>query len=66
VKLVYYTGMTAREFRVIRAFLGLSQAALGEKIGRTSVQVGAYENEKATVPKAVAMALKWLESQERV
>lgn len=58
--------MKASDFRAIRGYLGISQAALGEQINRSKVQVSLYETDKAEIPREIELAMYWLEHEAQL
>jgi transcriptional regulator with XRE-family HTH domain len=52
-------------FRRKRERLGLTQEELGKRLGKNRITIIRYESGETPIPKAVEMALKLIEAEER-
>ncbi len=57
--------MNAVELRNFRISLGLTQALLARKIGKSLRKISSYERGEAAVPKTVALACEALAERNR-
>ena len=57
--------MTEETFRRKRERLGLTQEELGKRLGKNRITIIRYESGETPIPKAVEMALKLIEAEER-
>jgi transcriptional regulator with XRE-family HTH domain len=55
--------MTTREFKLIRAFLEMTQAELASELGIQPNTVSRYETGDLKIPRTVELAMKMLERQ---
>jgi len=60
------SSMTGAELRVLRNGLGLTQAALAEKIGVSANTVARYERDELKIPEPVARLTKCLAAKPTV
>jgi transcriptional regulator with XRE-family HTH domain len=56
--------LTAAELRAIRAALGLSQAQMSARIGRSLRHYKAYELDKCAIPRIVEMVVEGLPGRQ--
>ena len=52
-------------FRKVRERLELTQEELAKRLGRKRLSIIRYESGKADIPKAIELALKAIEAEER-
>ena len=57
--------MDGTTFQRKRERLGLTQEELGKRLGKTRMTIYRYEAGETPVPKAVEMAMKLIEAEER-
>jgi DNA-binding XRE family transcriptional regulator len=65
MKTIQSGNMDNKTFRGKRKRLGLTQEELAKRLGKKRLSVIRYEKDGAVIPKAIELALKAIEAEER-